>query len=270
MRIALAQETPQKGSGAALARLATLADAARVRGARLLLAPEMFLTGYAIGAAEVAAAAESADGPTLAAAAAIARDAGVALCFGLPLANPGGRPHNAAALIDANGRLRAVYAKTHLFGEMDRAQFDAGAALSPVVDLDGWRVSLAICYDLEFPELVRAAATAGADLILTPTANMRPFEAVNLRLVPARALENAVYVAYCNYVGLEGPFDYCGLSAVCAPDGSELVRGGCGPALLVADLDRRRLGEARTLWRHLADRRPALYAAGGLQGAPAT
>jgi 5-aminopentanamidase len=270
MRIALAQETPQDGPDAALTRLGALAEAAQRRGARLLLAPEMFLTGYAIGAALVAAGAEPPDGPALTAAAAIARRTGVALCFGLPLANPAGRPFNAAALIDARGDLRAHHAKTHLFGGLDHAQFAPGPALSPVIELDGWAVSLAICYDIEFPEVARAAAEGGAELILVPTANMRPFEAVNTRLIPARALENALFIAYCNYVGLEGPFDYCGLSAVCAPDGVELVRGGCGPALLVADLDRQRLAAARTVWRHLHDRRPALYGSDDFTGAPDT
>ena len=51
-----------------------------------------------------------------------------------------------------------------------------------------------------------------------PTANMAPFEGVATRLVPARAEENAVFVAYANYVGAEGAFAYFGLSCVCGPD----------------------------------------------------
>jgi predicted amidohydrolase len=262
MRIAAIQWTPTEGGAeAALKLLEASATEAAEAGATLLLAPEMVLSGYAIGAEAVRAAAEPADGPSLRAAAAIARAQGVALCFGFPELAPSGRVHNAAALIDRTGTFRAIYRKTHLFGAVDRAQFAPGDALSQVVDLDGWKVSLAICYDIEFPELPRAAALGGAELILTPTANMEPYRSVCTRLVPARAEENGLYIAYCNYVGREAAFDYCGLSCICGPDGGDLDRAGHAPALIVADLSKERIAEARAAATYLADRRPALYGA---------
>jgi predicted amidohydrolase len=261
MRLALLQRPPvTRGAAEALVALDEAAAEAGAAGARLLLAPEMFLTGYAIGAEAVAAAAEPAGGPSLARAAAIARVRGVALCFGFPLANPAGRPFNAAALIAADGRLIATYAKTHLYGAVDRAQFAPGPALSPVVDLDGRAVALAICYDIEFPEVARAAALAGADLILTPTANMEPYVSACERLVPARAEENRLAVAYANYVGREGDFTYCGRSCVAGPDGADLARAGTEPALLLADVTREGLAAARADVTYLEDRRPDLYA----------
>ena len=59
--------------------------------------------------------------------------------------------------------------------------------LSKVITLNGWRISLAICYDVEFPEVVRAFALSGTDLVVIPTANMTAFDSVATRLVPARA-----------------------------------------------------------------------------------
>jgi len=263
MRIALIQCAPGAPDMAAgLARLDAAASRAAAAGAALLVTPEMFLTGYAIGAEAVARLAEPADGPAAGEAAAIARRHGIGLLYGYP-ERAGGAVYNSVQLLDAEGNRLAGYRKTHLFGTVDRAQFSAGATLSPVVEIGGpggaFRVALAICYDIEFPEVARGLALAGAEAILVPTANMVPFDSVATRLVPARAEENTVFVGYANYVGREGGFDYCGLSCVCAPDGTDLARAGAEETLLVADLDRARLGSARSQLTYLRDRRPELY-----------
>ncbi|MEQ8813445.1 MAG: carbon-nitrogen hydrolase family protein [Thalassobaculum sp.] len=263
MRIALLQCAPgAPDTAAGLARLDAAASRAAAAGAALLVTPEMFLTGYAIGPEAVATLAEPADGPAAREAAAIARRHGVALLYGWP-ERDGDAVYNAVQLIDADGRRLAGYRKTHLFGAVDRGQFSAGRTLSPVVEVGGpqgaFRVALAVCYDIEFPEVARALALAGAEAILVPTANMAPFHSVATRLVPARAEENTVFVAYANYVGHEGGFDYCGLSCVCSPDGRDLARAGTGEELLVADLDRARIDAARTSLTYLRDRRPGLY-----------
>ncbi|MEQ9334855.1 carbon-nitrogen hydrolase family protein [Thalassobaculum sp.] len=263
MRIALLQCAPgAPDTAAGLARLDAAASRAAAAGAALLVTPEMFLTGYAIGPEAVATLAEPADGPAAREAAAIARRHGVALLYGWP-ERDGDAVYNAVQLIDADGRRLAGYRKTHLFGEVDRGQFRAGRTLSPVVEFGGpqraFRVALAVCYDIEFPEVARALALAGAEAILVPTANMAPFHSVATRLVPARAEENTVFVAYANYVGREGGFDYCGLSCVAGPDGADLARAGTDEALLVADLDRARIDAARSQLTYLSDRRPGLY-----------
>jgi predicted amidohydrolase len=259
MRIALLQCEPGAPDTAeGLARLDAAASRAAAAGAGLLVTPEMFLTGYAIGADAVARLAEPADGPAAREADAIARRHGIALLYGWP-ERAGDAVYNSVRLLDADGTTLAVYRKTHLFGDVDRAQFRAGDALSPVVALGGLKVGLAICYDIEFPEVARALAVAGAEAILVPTANMAPFDSVATRLVPARAEENTVFVAYANYVGHEADFGYCGLSCVCAPDGTDLARAGTGETLLVADPDRARLAAVRSTLSYLGDRRPELY-----------
>ena len=260
MRIALLQCAPgAPDTAAGLGRLDAAAARAAAAEAALLVTPEMFLTGYAIGAYAVQRLAEPADGPAARAAAAIARRHGVALLYGWPERCDDGAVYNAVQLLGADGTALAGYRKTHLFGDLDRAQFGAGDRLSPVVELGGFRLGLAICYDIEFPEVARALALAGAEAILVPTANMTPFESVARRLVPARAEESTVFVAYANYVGRESGFEYCGLSCVVAPDGSDLARAGTGEELLVAELERGRLDAARAQLGYLRDRRPELY-----------
>lgn len=265
MRIALLQCAPGAPDvGAGLARLDRFAAQAAAAGAALLVTPEMFLTGYAIGAEAVARLAEPSDGPAAEAVAAICRRHGLGILYGYPERGADGAVYNAIQLIGADGTPRANTRKTHLFGGVDRAQFTAGETLSPVVAFGGFRLGFAICYDIEFPEVARALALAGAEAVLVPTANMTPFESVATRLVPARAEENAVFVTYANYVGREAEFRYCGLSCVVGPDGSDLARADAvSETLVVADLDRNRLETARARVTYRADRRPDLYGALG-------
>ena len=116
-----------------------------------------------------------------------------------------------------------------------------------------------ICYDVEFPENVRHLALLGADLVAVPTALMRPFDVVANILVPARAYENQVFVAYVDRCGHEGDFEYCGLSCVVGPDGVDLARAGRGEELILADIDKAVLLRSRQVNTHMRDRRPALY-----------
>lgn len=261
MRLALFQTAgdPSNRAAANLDRLDEAAARAAADGANLLLAPEMFLCGYNIGAAAASDAAEPADGPSARRAAEIAHRHGIALCYGYAERGADGTVYNSALLIDASGAARANYRKTHLFGELDRGMFVPGTAPSPVVELGGLKIGLAICYDVEFPELVRDLALAGADLVLVPTANMAPFTAVSELLVPARAFENELYVAYANRVGREGELTYLGMSCVGAPAGGNLVLGDGEERLLFAEIDPADLQAARSANSHLMDRRPDLY-----------
>jgi 5-aminopentanamidase len=260
MRIAIYQGPSEAGSVVRnLGILEARAQEAAGRGARFLICPEMFLSGYNIGLEQAERLAEPADGPALARAATIARESGIALLLGYPERGESGAVYNAVRLIDRDGHGLANYRKCHLFGDLDRGMFRAGSGLSEVVELDGVRIGLLICYDVEFPESVRLLALAGADLVAVPTALMDPFEAVARILVPARATENEVFLAYANRCGREGDLRYCGLSCVVGPDGVDLARAGRSEELILADLDPARLAAARQANSCLADRRPELY-----------
>jgi len=155
--------------------------------------------------------------------------------------------------------LLACYRKTHLYGDVDQTQFSAGAELCKPIAFKGWLIGLAICYDIEFPEVSRNLAASGVELILTPTANMIPDDSVATRLVPARAQENTVYVVYANYVGSEPPFDYCGLSCICAPDGEDIARAGRSNEIIFGNISKQTLTETRQSMTYLTDIRPDLY-----------
>ncbi len=259
MRVALWQgpaETPDPEAG--LAAVADAAARAAAAGARLLVTPEMSLTGYAIGADRVAELAEPVPGPLTDRVAAIAAEHGLAIAVGLPVRTPAGVA-NTVVVVDSDGSLLAGYAKAHLYGDVDRDAFVPGDVGVVQFRLDGVVVGLLVCYDVEFPEAVRAHALAGTELLVVPTGLMDPYGHVGTVLVPARAYESQVFLAYANRTGAEGEFVYCGASCVIAPDGTELARAGRGEELLLADVDPAVLTASRRVNTHLADRRPELY-----------
>ena len=260
MRIALYQCPPLPlDIDGNLLRLQRQAEAAVLQGAQLLVCPEMFLTGYNIGRDAVAKLAQPRDGLAAAQVAAIAQRAGIAIVYGYPELGADGRLFNAVQLIDAHGRSLCNYRKTHLFGELDKAMFAAGDDNFPVVELNGWRLGLLICYDVEFPENTRRLALAGAELMLVPTANMAPYDFVCEVTVRARAFENQCYLVYANYCGSEGDIHYCGLSSICAPGGSLAAVAQREESLIVATVERGQLAESRAINTYFHDRRPALY-----------
>lgn len=258
MRTALLQSSGRPGSVAGnLKVLDEAAGRAADAGAGLLVVPEMFLTGYAIGD-DIARLAEPADGDSAGAIAETAGRHGLAVAYGYP-ERAGEHVFNAAQLISADGVRLANYRKTHLFGCFERDHFTPGEQPVVQADLGGLRVGIMICYDVEFPENVRAHALAGTDLLLVPTAQMHPFQFVAESLVPVRAFENQMYVAYVNRVGREGEFEFVGLSTLAAPDGVARARAGRGEELLLADADPGFLAASREANPYLTDRRPGLY-----------
>ncbi|WP_345752111.1 carbon-nitrogen hydrolase family protein [Microbacterium rhizophilus] len=243
--------------GANLARLAETAERAAASGADVLVTPEMYVTGYDIGIERTRELAEAPDGPIFEAIAGITRRTGVAIAYGYPERLDDGGIANAAQLVD-DGRAIGAHRKAHLFGGLDGERFTPADARPAAFHFRGLRVGMLICYDVEFPEAVRALAAGGAEVVLAPTANMVPYALVSTVLVRARALENGVTVAYANYCGtesIEGGGDqvYAGLSTVCGPDGAVLALAAAdGEELLIADA----VGDPLP---YLRDRRPELY-----------
>jgi predicted amidohydrolase len=226
--------------------------------ARLLIAPEMILSGYNIGPAAIADRAEVCDGPSAQAIAELARQHNIAILYGYP-ERKDGNIYNAVQLIERDGSRLANYRKTHLFGDIDKDAFSAGRDETVLADLDGWRIGFLICYDVEFPENVRRLALAGADFVAVPTAVMQPYDFVASHMVPTRAFENQVFVAYANRCANENGLDYIGLSCVAGPDGKDLARAGRDEALIFAELDRELLDQWRQVNTYLQDRNPDLY-----------
>lgn len=232
-------------------------------GAAVLVTPELFPVGYA--PLRLRAELDPARLPSLKERLSrIARRHGIALVYSLPSVAEGGSWHITSTLVDATGAELLNYAKVHLFGDDERAAFSPAGASPLVVDFNGFPTSMAICYDVEFPETVRAAALGGAELLLVPTALTQGFETVPQVLLRARALESQLTIAYANHTGTEEDCEFLGGSVIAGPDGSLLAAAGPEAGLLYAEIDPDAAGKARNVVPYLRERRPDLYRSWGI------
>lgn len=234
MKVLIHQSTPVRCDVAA--NLATVETSCRLASqfdADVAVFPELFLSGYNIGD-EVRSLAEEIDGPLASALCRIARDNKINLVTGFA-EREGGKLYNSAIAISVDGRIVGHHKKTFLFGDNEKETFCAGNGF-PVFTLGKHTCGLAICYDIEFPEVTRDLKRRGAEVIFVPTANMDPYVEVPKSLVRARALENGVAIIYANLSGSEGMQSYTGLSAAVLPDGTDLARAGRDACIMICDL----------------------------------
>ena len=258
MRLACWQaETADGAADDYVRRIAEVAGRARDAGADLLVTPELSLTGYHVTQLGVEQAASQAEKAAEDVAVIAARE-GVAIVYGCPERTPEG-VHNTVQLVDAHGQVVAVHRKSHLYGDAEGTVFNRGTGSLVQAQVADVTVGLLICYEVEFPELVRAHALRGTQLLAVPGALARPWSIVTRTLVPARAFESQLYVTYVNWSGVDGRTTYCGLTRVAKPNGQVQTAPGRGETLLVADVDPAEIVSARRQTPYLTDRRPELY-----------
>ncbi len=233
LRLALWQgPSPQGNAQTAFETLTLALNGAGVAGAKMLVAPEVYLPGY--NRPDIAALAQQRGGEWHQRLATLCRTAGCGICVGYA-ERDGAQIHNSAVVFNAQGCEVAHFRKVQLYGPREKAIYTPGDAYA-VFDLNGTRAAILICYDIEFAPHVAALAARGVRLVLVPTANMAPYTHVARVTVPAMAANHALSIVYANYCGTEGDLDYVGLSLIAGPDGVAVVQAGITSALLIADL----------------------------------
>lgn len=245
-------------------------------GSDLVVFPECFLTGYCVDTPDEAARVAlecraDASHRVVEAHSAIvemgdlARSGGVALAFGFAGRDERGL-YNGVVLAQPDGRMDR-YVKTHLpclgFDRFAREGDDL-----PVFDTPFGRVGILVCFDVRPPEAARVLALKGADLIVVATNWPNGASKAPDVLVPARAVENRVFVAACNRVGSENGYGFIGRSSAVDPTGAVLCSAAEDETLLVAELDLAASREKVTVVQPygystdlFGSRRPELYGA---------
>jgi len=236
-------------------------------GARLVVLPELSNSGYVFESAkEARACAEPADGATLRAWSEEAGQGDAVVVGGFCELGEDGLLYNSAAVVDGGGVL-AVYRKLHLW-DREQLVFEPGRDCAPVLETRVGRIGVGVCYDLNFPEVARGLALAGADIIVLPAnfpGHPRPEgeRPIEVTLAMATAHLNHVFAAVCDRCGDERGVEWVGGSVVCDEWGWILARPpeDGGPGMVVADCD---FALARNkAWNErndvFGDRRPELY-----------
>ncbi|MDT5179445.1 MAG: 5-aminopentanamidase [Mycobacterium sp.] len=239
-------------------------DAAR-DGAKIVVLPELASSGYVFAdRGELVSLAETRDGPAITEWANLAEAFDLTIVAGFPEA-AGDKVYNSAAVVDPTG-LRGVYRKAHLW-DTENNVFDRADDLPLLVDTAHGRLGVMVCYDIEFPEWVRAVALEGADLLCAPVNwpllprpdGERPTEMVRAL---AGAGTNRMPIAVCDRTRQERGVDWVGGSVITDADGYPMAVAQYGePGTITADVD---LAESRIKRFNdnndvLGDRRTDLY-----------
>ncbi len=274
LRVACVQLNTAGDTAANVAVARRLAAEAAHAGAQLIALPETW--AYKGRRAGILASAEPVDGPSNSVLAGLAAEQGVFILAGSHYepSPRAGRVFNTSVLFGPTGATVAVYRKIHLFDAVsgtavyrESEELVAGdeivTAQLEAAPGDAVTVGLSICYDLRFPELYRALASRGAELLVVPSAFTHHTGSAHWAvLLRARAVENGCFVVAPNQTGTHLPGRRCyGHSMIVDPWGVVLAQAAEEVGICVADLDLDAVAKVRTQIPSLTGRRPEVYGA---------
>lgn len=242
--------------------VATMKDFIQKTSADLIVFGEMTLTGYPIKD-EIRSLAEPKNGKSITTLQQLAAKHQKYIVFGMPLQNETvkGLIHNAAVLIHPDKTVD-VYHKWFLptFGPFEeKIFFDEGETL-PVFDTAFGKIGICICYDIYFPEITKAFSLQGADIIICISASPSVTRPYFETILPARAIENTVFMIYANIVGNQENLVFWGGSQAFDPLGKQLVKASYFEESIVScTLDSTLIKQARANRPVIRDIRSDVY-----------
>jgi predicted amidohydrolase len=221
MRVGLVAANPRVGKKSAnLKKMEVYIEQAD---ADLLIFGELFLTGYG-KPNQLGAYAEKTDGKSIKKAKRLAKKYKKHLIFGCPV-REGNKIYNSALFVHPDGKIDS-YFKNYLpdFPQpTEKIVFTSGKG-PKVFDTSLGKIGMCICYDAFFPELWKLISLKGAELIICVSASLAYWSGCFELVLPARALENTVFVAFVNLVGKQDNMIFWGESQVYGPWGNLMVK----------------------------------------------
>jgi N-carbamoylputrescine amidase len=267
MKIALVQQHASADKAANLQRGLRSFEEAAGQGAQLVCFAELAFEPFypqRVAAGDVGARAETIPGPITDAFSDLARRHRVVAVLNL-FERDGSRTFDSSPVIDADGRLLGTTRMLHITDYPcfhEQGYYTPGDRGLPVYETAAGRIGVAICYDRHYPEVMRALAIAGADLVVVPQAGSIGEwpEGLYEGEMRVTAFQNGYFVALCNRVGQEERLEFAGESFVCGPDGTVTARAGQGrDEILYADIDLAACRDSHARRLFLRHRRPELY-----------
>ncbi len=229
---------------------------AAANGAETIVLPEMWNTGYALTDLEKLA---DGSGRTMTFLQGFAKEHGVNIVGGSVSTKKQDGFYNTMYVVDKTGKLVSEYDKAHRFGLMDEhIHLEEGAGLG-TFELEGTTCGGVICYDIRFPEWIRAQALNGAKVIFVPAewpeARIDHWKV----LLQARAIENQCFIVAVNRVGSDPKNEFGGHSMIIAPWGEIRLDMAKQEGIGYADIDLTEVESVRERIPVFADRRENLY-----------
>ena len=232
MKLAIIQFAPEFGNlQDTLVKLTVLLD--KVREADIVVLPELASTGYNFESKEQALSLSETieESQYLKFLIETCKSNKYAIATGFS-EKEDGKLFNSSIFLDETG-VKAVYRKLHLFMN-EKNIFEAGDKELAIIDYNGMKLGMLVCFDWMFPEVWRKLALMGADLILHPSNLVLPYAQ---SVVPSYALVNRVFIATANRVGTEKNLSFTGQSIIAGTKGEVLAKAGKQEEILMLEID---------------------------------
>lgn len=223
----------------------------------VVVMPELWTTGYDLDRLDTIA--DPAGAQTCAFISALAKKYNMNIVAGSVAVKREDKVYNTLLAFNRQGNLIKEYQKAHLFRLMREEKFLSAGENDGVFSIEGIQAAGVICYDIRFPEWIRAQALKGAGILMVPAEWPAPRTNHWRALLIARAIENQCFVVACNRVGEDPDNAFGGHSMVIDPWGEVLAEGGTTEQILYSTITPEHIADIRKRIPIFEDRRPDIY-----------
>jgi len=217
----------------------------------LIVCPELFLSGYG-SFDKIKEYCEASTGEYSKQISLLAKKYSTAIVYGYPEIN-NDNLFNSAQYFDNQGLSLANHRKKMLPPTADESKIFKSGSESSIITINGIKAAIVICYELEFPELIRKLALDGVKLIIAPTGQSSHWPAAALYNCRTRAFENGIFVIYANSIGTLNGISFMGESKIIGPDGLDIINANKGEKVIVGEINTDQISLVRKKLPYLDD-----------------
>jgi len=201
----------------------------------LIVCPELFLSGYG-SFDKIKEYCEASNGEYAKQISLLAKKYSTAIVYGYPEVD-NDNLFNSAQYFDSKGISLANHRKKMLPPTADESKIFKPGSESSIITINGIKAAIVICYELEFPEIIRELALQGVELIIAPTGQSSHWPAAALYNCRTRAFENGIFLIYANSTGNLNGINFMGESKIIGPDGLDVVNAGTTEKVIVVEIN---------------------------------
>ena len=219
----------------------------------LLVCPELFLSGY--GSFEkIKEYCEASTGEHSKQISVLAKKYSTAIVYGYPEID-NDNLFNSAQYFDNQGLSVANHRKKMLPPTADESKIFKPGSKNSIITINGIKAAIVICYELEFPELIRELALDGVELIIAPTGQSSHWPAAARYICRSRAFENGIFVIYADSTGMLNGISFMGESKIIGPDGLDINNANEDEKVITGEIDTNEISLVRNKLPYLDDAR---------------
>jgi len=219
----------------------------------LLVCPELFLSGY--GSFEkIKEYCEASTGEHSKQISVLAKKYSTAIVYGYPEID-NDNLFNSAQYFDNKGLSVANHRKKMLPPTADESKIFKPGSKNSIITINGIKAAIVICYELEFPELIRELALDGVELIIAPTGQSSHWPAAARYICRSRAFENGIFVIYADSTGMLNGISFMGESKIIGPDGLDINNANEDEKVIAGEIDTNEISLVRNKLPYLDDAR---------------